>query len=138
MRKQIILQLKSVNKLKVIFTLKKCCACNKFLEYSGRRVGGGGGGSRSSNEPPLEVNDGGLKTLKVCFPYIVIHTGLWPQKVAFRSQKYSARGKLMLIYDQARDLVKVQEMFYKTRRVLQGISEQKLNPPSSPAALSLY
>ena len=44
----------------------------------------------------------------------------------------------MLIYDQARDLVKVQEMFYKTRRVLQGISEQKLNPPSSPAALSLY
>ena len=32
---QIILQLKSVNKLKVIFALKKCCADNKFLEYSG-------------------------------------------------------------------------------------------------------
>ena len=32
---QIILQLKRVNKLKVIFALKKCCADNKFLEYSG-------------------------------------------------------------------------------------------------------
>ena len=31
-------------------------------------------------------------------------TSLWPQKVAFRSQKYSARAKLMLIYDQVRDL----------------------------------
>ena len=30
-----MLQLKSVNKLKVIFALKKCCADNKFLEYSG-------------------------------------------------------------------------------------------------------
>ena len=44
----------------------------------------------------------------------------------------------MLIYDQVRDLVKVHEMFYKTRRVLQGILEQKLKPPSSPAAMSLY
>ena len=44
----------------------------------------------------------------------------------------------MLIYDQVRDLIKVHEMFYKTRRVLQGISEQKLKPPSSPAAMSLY
>ena len=35
MRKQIVLQLKRVNKLKVIFALKKCCANNKFLEYSG-------------------------------------------------------------------------------------------------------
>ena len=34
-------------------------------------------------------------------------TSLWPQKVAFRSQKYSARAKLMLISDQARDLVKI-------------------------------
>ena len=33
-------------------------------------------------------------------------TSLWPQKVAFRSQNYSARAKLMLISDQARDLVK--------------------------------
>ena len=33
-------------------------------------------------------------------------TSLWPQKVAFRSQSYSARAKLMLISDQARDLVK--------------------------------
>ena len=32
---QIILQLKSVSKLKVIFALKKCCSDNKFLEYSG-------------------------------------------------------------------------------------------------------
>ena len=30
-------------------------------------------------------------------------TSLWPQKVAFRSQNYSARAKLMLISDQARD-----------------------------------
>ena len=34
-------------------------------------------------------------------------TSLWPQKVAFRSQNYSARAKLMLISDQARDLVKI-------------------------------
>ena len=34
-------------------------------------------------------------------------TSLWPQKVAFRSQNYSARAKLMLISDQARDLVKM-------------------------------
>ena len=33
-------------------------------------------------------------------------TSLWPQKVAFGSQNYSARAKLMLISDQARDLVK--------------------------------
>ena len=37
-----------------------------------RRVGGGGGGggggvSRGSNEPPLEVNNGGLKTQTVDF-----------------------------------------------------------------------
>ena len=31
----------------------------------------------------------------------------------------------------------VHETFYKTRRVLQGISEQKRKPPSSPAPLSL-
>ena len=35
MRKQIVLQLKSVNRLKVFFALKKCYADNKFLEYSG-------------------------------------------------------------------------------------------------------
>ena len=29
--------------------------------------GGGGGGSRGSNEPPLQVNDGGLKTQAVNF-----------------------------------------------------------------------
>ena len=28
-------------------------------------------------------------------------TSLWPQKVAFRGQNYSARAKLMLISDQA-------------------------------------
>ena len=28
-------------------------------------------------------------------------TSLWPQKVAFRSQNYSARAKLMLIFEQA-------------------------------------
>ena len=34
-------------------------------------------------------------------------TSVWPQKVAFRSQIYSARAKLILISDQARDLVKI-------------------------------
>ena len=34
-------------------------------------------------------------------------TSLWPQKVAFGSQNYSATAKLMLISDQARDLLKV-------------------------------
>ena len=34
-------------------------------------------------------------------------TSLWPQKVAFRSQNYSARAKLKLISDQARGLVKI-------------------------------
>ena len=33
-------------------------------------------------------------------------TSLWPQKVVVRSQIYSARAKLMLTSDQARDLVK--------------------------------
>ena len=33
-------------------------------------------------------------------------TSLWPQKVAFGSQNYSARAKLMLISDQGRDLIK--------------------------------
>ena len=37
-------------------------------------------------------------------------TSLWPEKVAFRSQNYSARAKLMLISDQARDLVKMASM----------------------------
>ena len=32
-------------------------------------------------------------------------TSFWPQKVVFRSQIYSARAKLRLISDQARDLV---------------------------------
>ena len=34
-------------------------------------------------------------------------TSLWPQTVAFRSQNYSATAKLMLISDQARDIVKI-------------------------------
>ena len=34
-------------------------------------------------------------------------TTLWPQKVAFRGQTYSAGAKLMLISNQARDLLKV-------------------------------
>ena len=32
---------------------------------------------------------------------------LWPQKVAFGSQNYSATAKLMLISDRARELLKV-------------------------------
>ena len=38
--------------------------------------------------------------------------GLWPQKVAFRSQNYSARAKLMMISDQARDLGPFQTSCY--------------------------
>ena len=48
--------------------------CRILLNFQAGRKEGGGGGFEGF-EPPLQVNDGGLKTLKVCFSYIVIHTG---------------------------------------------------------------
>ena len=38
--------------------------------------GGGGWGSKGSNEPPLEVNNGGLKTQTVDFQLLAISGGL--------------------------------------------------------------
>ena len=52
-------------------------------------------------------------------------TSLWPQKVAFRSQNYSARAKLMLISDQARDLVKI--CFEARRPCFNNLSVKKLS-----------
>ena len=41
-----------------------------------RRVGRGGGGSRGSNEPPLEVSNGGLKTQTVDFQILANSGGM--------------------------------------------------------------
>jgi len=38
--------------------------------------GGGGGGSRGSNEPPLEVNNGGLKTQTLDFQLLANSGGM--------------------------------------------------------------
>ena len=54
-------------------------------------------------------------------------TSLWPQKVAFRSQNYSARAKLMLISDQARDLVK---NCFEGRRPCVPFKTARLHPGS--------
>ena len=54
-------------------------------------------------------------------------TSLWPQKVAFRSQNYSARAKLMLISDQARDLVK---LCFEGRRPCVPFKTARLHPGS--------
>ena len=54
-------------------------------------------------------------------------TSLWPQKVAFRSQNYSARAKLMLISDQARDLVKI---CFEGRRPCVPFKTARLHPGS--------
>ena len=46
--------------------LEAWCHCDfREMDAQNRPVGGGGGGgSRGSNEPPLDVNNGGLKTQK--------------------------------------------------------------------------
>ena len=54
-------------------------------------------------------------------------TSLWPQKVAFRSQNYSAGAKLMLISDQARDLVKI---CFEGRRPCVPFKTARLHPGS--------
>ena len=54
-------------------------------------------------------------------------TSLWPQKVAFRSQNYLARAKLMLISDQARDLVKI---CFEGRRPCVPFKTARLHPGS--------
>ena len=54
-------------------------------------------------------------------------TSLWPQKEAFRSQSYSARAKLMLISDQARDEVK---KYFEGRRLYVPFKTARLHPGS--------
>ena len=54
-------------------------------------------------------------------------TSLWPQKVTFRSQNYSARAKLMVISDQARDLVKI---CFEGRRPCVPFKTARLHPGS--------
>ena len=54
-------------------------------------------------------------------------TSLWPQKVAFRGQTYSARAKLMLISNQARDLVKIG---FEGRRPCVPFKTARLHPGS--------
>ena len=58
-----------------------------------------------AGKPPGETLISGLKRKGIILRALMwAVTSLWPQKVAFRSQNYSARAKLMLISDQARDL----------------------------------
>ena len=59
-------------------TLSQCQADFAWLaRLENRRVGGGGGGgSRASNEPPLEVNNGGLKTQTVDFQLLANSGGM--------------------------------------------------------------
>ena len=54
-------------------------------------------------------------------------TSLWPQKIAFRIQNYSAREKLMLISDQARHLVKI---CFEGRRPCVPFKTARLHPGS--------
>ena len=65
--------------------------------YSDRRVGGGGGGggggSRGSNEPPLEVNNGGLKTQIIDFQ-LLANSGEMENKLwVLQFLKYPARKR---------------------------------------------
>ena len=61
-------------KLLHFLVLCKCNACSFHDgEASSRRVGGG---SRGSNEPPLEVKNGGLKTKTVDFQLLANSGGM--------------------------------------------------------------
>ena len=50
---------------------------------------------------------------------------VWPQKETFRSQNYSARAKLMVISDQARDLVTI---CFEDRRPCVPFKTARLHP----------
>ena len=60
-------------------------------------------------------------------------TKLWPRKVVFRGQIYSARAKLMLISDQSRDLVEIvlkagiYVSFFKTARLHVGSCQESVH-----------
>ena len=60
-------------------------------------------------------------------------TSFWPQKVVFRSQIYSARAKLRLISDQARDLV---ENCFDGRPLCVPFKTARLHPGSWITRLS--
>ena len=60
-------------------------------------------------------------------------TSLWPQKVVFRTQIYSARTKLKLISDQARDFVK---NCFEGRRPCVPFKTARLHPGSGINRLS--
>ena len=55
-----------VGKLRIKFP-RRCQACRRW---------GGGGGSRGLNRPPLQVNDGGLKTQAVNFQFVANGGGM--------------------------------------------------------------
>ena len=46
------------------------------IHETGPKEGEGGGGSRGSNEPPLKVNNGGLKTQTVDFQLLANSGGM--------------------------------------------------------------
>ena len=58
-----------------------------------RRVGRGGGGSKGSNEPPLEVNNGGLKTQTVDFRLLGNTGGMENKLRALQLLNYPARKR---------------------------------------------
>ena len=58
-----------------------------------RRKGGGGGGSRGSNEPPLEVNNGGLKTQTVDFQLLANSGGMENKLWVLQLLNYPARKR---------------------------------------------
>ena len=72
-----------------ILTTGKVCCVQYLLGYTGERL-----------IPGLRRKDWILRTL------LLAETRLWPHKVGSRGEIYSARWKLMLISDQAKDLVK--------------------------------
>ena len=57
----------------IVSNTESTLICNRGIS---RRVGGGGVGSRGSNEPPLVVNNGGLKTQTVDFQLLANSGGM--------------------------------------------------------------
>ena len=67
----------------------------KIYALQARRKGGGGGGgvSKGSNEPPLEVNNGGLKTQTVDFQFLGNTGGMENKLRALQLLNYPARKR---------------------------------------------
>ena len=55
--------------------------------------GGGGGGSRGLNEPPLEVNNGGLKTQTIDFQLLANSGGIENKLRVLQLLNYPARKR---------------------------------------------